>query len=100
MLELPFRGKPRGIKPLAPLVTFPLTIWRGSIAKNKRGHSWTTDKGKAIWFASRLKQPNEKVVVQELKVTKDQIFAFLAGRGESEIVLRTQTVKTYKALKT
>ena len=70
---------------------YPLQVFRGAQPHNKRGLSWTTNKDKAQWFATRLKPKNPLLL--SATVTKGQAIAMFTGRGESEVVLSPKTVR-------
>lgn len=61
-----------------------IIIYRGyQKGQNKRGLSWTLDYNKAKWFAKRLK---DNGMVATKRISKAKVFAYLGGRGESEII--------------
>lgn len=64
---------------------FPRKVWRGAREHNKRGLSWTLDRDKAEWFASRFMQQGEVI---ERTVERRDVFAYMNGRGEQEIILK------------
>lgn len=51
------------------------------------GWSWTLDKEKAGWFSQRLLHDGDKPVVVSRVIAKSKLFAYLASRGEEEIVV-------------
>lgn len=62
-----------------------VTIYRGcQQGINENGLSWTLDKKKAQWFATRFQKDG---VVLERTVPKSQIIAYYAGRGEEEVIV-------------
>jgi hypothetical protein len=62
-----------------------VTVYRGyQPGKNKSGLSYTLDEKKAEWFANRFTKTGE---VHVRTVKREKIFAYLNGRGESEIIL-------------
>jgi hypothetical protein len=62
-----------------------LVVHRGFIpGKNKKGLSYTLDEKKAEWFAKRFHKEGE---VSTLTIPKSKAFAYLTGRGESEIIM-------------
>lgn len=67
-----------------------ITIYRGLQTKDATilGLSWTTDKEKAIWFASRWKE--EHPIILEAKIRKEDIFAYKTERGESEVIVNPE----------
>lgn len=68
-----------------------ITVYRGSVDFNQEGYSWTTDRDKAKWFAGRSFGSTARVLLRGT-VNKSDILAFLAGRGESEIVINPEHV--------
>jgi hypothetical protein len=66
-----------------------LTVARGCIVGlNEHGLSWTTDAETAKWFAHRFADHKGTPTVRMRTVQKSEVFAYLGGRGESEIILR------------
>lgn len=77
-------GKP------SPRPDIGLTLWRGVQSKRYvRGLSWTTDPGKAEWFARRWQGREKDAYVYEMSVRPEQLLARFTGRGESEYVVDT-----------
>jgi hypothetical protein len=70
-----------------------LTIYRGHRAWNQDGWSWTLDSAKAEWFAKRLAQEGDECYVTVAEVDKVDVVAYLAGRGEDEIVVDPEWVR-------
>ena len=67
-----------------------LTVYRGCVCgQNETGMSWTLDKAKATWFSSRFlrRDKGEKPCVLEKTINKSKAFAYLTGRGESEVII-------------
>jgi hypothetical protein len=65
-----------------------IRVYRGSTpGVNDDGLSWTTDREKAEWFAKRLRRKGEERAVLAGWVEKVDVVAFVAGRGEAEIVV-------------
>jgi hypothetical protein len=61
-----------------------IQIYRGYVkGKNKKGFSYTLDRDKAEWFSTRFQSTP---YVKELTVTDKEVFAYLSGRGEKEII--------------
>lgn len=62
-----------------------LTVWRGAsdAAELSSGFSWTLDIEVAHWFACRY---NQAGIVARAEVPKRQVWAYLASRGEEEIM--------------
>jgi hypothetical protein len=63
-----------------------VTVWRGWPVEggNPSGLSWTLDRERAVWFATRFDQVG---VVAEITVPKEEIIAVLVGRGEDEVIV-------------
>jgi hypothetical protein len=62
-----------------------VTIYRGCQKDvNENGISWTLDKDRAEWFATRFKQEG---LVLEKTILKRDIIAVFTGRSESEVVI-------------
>lgn len=64
-----------------------VTVYRGVTsynAKNVLGLSWTLDRDKAAWFASRF---GENGTVYEARINKEYIYALFNGRDESEVIV-------------
>lgn len=72
--------------------SFP--VYRGFIGERGKGLSWTTDKGKAIWFAERFACMEElgKPKVVTGHVAKGDVLAYFTRRKESEIVVNPTRV--------
>lgn len=66
------------------------TIYRGTQEGVPLGLSWTLDPDKAAWFANRFKPPQPLVL--KGTVSKANVFAYLEGRGEQEIVVLPEHV--------
>jgi len=71
-----------------------VTVYRGCSPLNEEGFSWSLDKEKAQWFATRFSRNNSKVL--EVTVPKSEVIAYLGGRGESEILLYPDNLEDYK----
>jgi hypothetical protein len=66
----------------------PVTVYRGAIAdRNEEGLSWTVDRERAEWFATRMASDGDVAVVLEGRVDRDLVAAYLTGRGEDEVVV-------------
>jgi hypothetical protein len=62
-----------------------VTIFRGCVKNlNEDGLSWTLDRERAEWFANRFDQ---KGIVIEKAIGKEEIVAYFSGRGEQEIIV-------------
>lgn len=77
---------------------FPETmyIYRGCQSINKHGWSWTTNFGKAKWFAKRWNLASQ--VLLKAKVNKEKVLAYLNGRSEDEIIVEPKNVKVVSSL--
>jgi hypothetical protein len=65
-----------------------LTVYRGCTAGlNENGLSWTLDKDKAAWFASRFLTKSQKPCVHTKTISRKKVFAYLTGRNESEVII-------------
>lgn len=75
-----------------------VTIFRGAtLGLNERGLSWTTNKPKAKWFATRFRAFGSSVLSTEVPVEK--IVAAFVGRGESEVVIHPDFISRAKLTK-
>lgn len=63
-------------------MTFPLTVWRAYDSEPDPGISWTIDRE---WCEGYAKSKGRKV--KERQVMREDIFAYVTRRGESEIIL-------------
>ncbi len=67
-------------------MTFPLTVWRAYDtcydADNDPGISWTIDRG---WCEAYAAAHNR--IIRERKVNREDVFAYVTRRGESEIII-------------
>jgi hypothetical protein len=87
----------------------PLRIYRGTVREVGQGMSWTTDPVRAAWFA-RCNQDNLRIralygvlaqgtpVVLEGLIARGEIFAYLAERGEEEVVAPYEAVMIERVL--
>jgi hypothetical protein len=67
-------------------------VYRGcSAAYTWEGLSWTLDKDKALWFAHRFSKREGVVIAGEVK--KQDVLAYLGGRGEKEILVHWSDVE-------
>jgi len=65
-----------------------VTIYRGcQEGINENGLSWTLDKSKAQWFATRFAKEG---IVIEKSIPKEQIIAYYSGRGEEEVIVEVK----------
>jgi hypothetical protein len=68
-----------------------VTVYRGCQKnQNENGLSWTFDKEKAQFFATRL---GKKGIVLEKSVNKNQIVAVLLGRNEQEVIITERSAR-------
>jgi hypothetical protein len=66
----------------------PLTLYRGSTSSRRSGLSWTSDVGKARWFANRQNLLTRRLgFVYEAKVSPAFILGYFNQRGENEWVV-------------
>lgn len=68
-----------------------IQIWRGCIWKNRNGLSWSINKTKAIWFATRF--GTKKPMLHSGTVNKSDVIAYFTGRGEDEILVLPNRIK-------
>ena len=61
---------------------FPLTVWRAYDGDPDPGISWTIDRE---WCEGYAKSKGRKI--KERQVMREEIFAYVTRRGESEIIL-------------
>lgn len=66
-----------------------VTVHRGHGLRNDNGLSWTLDRDKAAWFATRWKQ---RGWVTSGQVSRSNIIARFDGRGEQEVVCFPRSV--------
>lgn len=65
-----------------------LTVYRGCRrGLNENGMSWTIDRDRAVWFSKRLTKEGDNPCVLEKTVSKKNVFAYLGGRSESEVIV-------------
>ncbi len=75
-----------------------VTVYRGVTqynARNIKALSWTIDRKKAEWFATRF---GEDGTVYKAQINKRNILAFFTGRNESEIVLNPNKLENIIAM--
>lgn len=65
-----------------------VTVYRGHHGVNEAGHSWTTDRAQAEWFASRFRSGAGELLVAERTVSKAKVIFATNVRGEHEVVIR------------
>jgi hypothetical protein len=77
--------------------TQPLVVYRGTTPAYWRRMSWTTDQQQALWFAEWIKEvwkrPDSFVI--STTVPPKHILAMLNGRGESEVVVNPNGLRSY-----
>jgi hypothetical protein len=77
-----------------------ITLWRGAIAKHRRGLSWTDDRDRATWFAGRFNGTLAKTAhLYRLDVTPEMVLARFSKRGESEWVLSPEALDEAEPVK-
>lgn len=70
-----------------------MTIYRGTQTEYWKGFSWTLDKDRAIWFASRFEhQPGRIQTLTTATVRKEFVLGYFGGRNEQEIVCHFDNV--------
>lgn len=63
-------------------------VYRGCVrGQNEDGLSWTLDRTRAVWFSKRLNHDGDAPCVREKIVRKKDVFAYLNGRNEDEIIV-------------
>lgn len=73
-----------------------ITVYRGTCLKSTtKALSWTTNLEKARWFANRF---GDNGKVYEAIIDKKNIFAYLADRSESEVVLNYKKLENLKQI--
>lgn len=90
-LGSPHKGLDKDEKAAIKALPEVVTIYRGCVDFNQVGYSWTTDREKAKWFAGRSFGSTTRMVLRGI-ANKSNVLAFLAGRGESEIVIHPEQV--------
>ena len=77
-----------------------LKVYRGTKLPDEypRGISWTTDRKKAIWFANRFRRKDQPAYLYTLKVQRNDVFAYLTRRGESECLIMPQVANPHTVL--
>jgi hypothetical protein len=84
----------------AALAALPdiVPVFRGALlGRNEHGWSWTVDREQALWFArrfaaSRVHAAHPRVLISGA-AKRSEIVAYFAGRGESEVIVRSGAVK-------
>lgn len=70
------------------------TIYRGVMpGHNPKGLSWTQNKDKAIWFASRFNTETKKGYLLTTIINKSDVLAYFNTRGEEEILVNANKYK-------
>lgn len=73
------------------------TIYRGvAVGHNPDGLSWTQNKDKATWFASRFNTDYEKGYLLTTVIDKSDVLAYFNTRGEEEILVNANAKKYIK----
>jgi|GEM_PF-1177857 hypothetical protein len=78
-----FKDLPQGFK-----------IYRGCNCLNVNGFSWTLNKERAQWFATRFN--HKEAILLEACVKKDRILAYVTGRNEDEIIVHPNARRNLK----
>lgn len=69
------------------------TVYRGFHNTGAEdGYSWTLDRERACWFAHRLCPTGGQPKVASGIISRRDVFAFMSGRGEQEIVCLPENV--------
>lgn len=71
-----------------------LTAYRGCQPKNRKGWSWTLDKGKAIWFARRFW--NKQPILRQVEIPREKVIFYTDSRGEQEVVINPEIARQFK----
>lgn len=72
-------------------------IYRGVCpGHTPKGLSWTRNKDKAIWFASRFNTEEEKGYLLTTVIHKSDVLAYFNTRGEEEILVNANATKYTK----
>jgi hypothetical protein len=71
------------------------TVYRGYSSGDPEefGMSWSTSKDVAEWFARRFARDEDDIILEELQVAKEEVFAYLTRRSEEEIILDMRIAK-------
>jgi len=78
---------------LAALPDF-INVYRGTTKDvGEHGFSWTLERARAEWFANRFASDLDTPIAIEGVVSKYEIIAYIAGRGESEILVPPEKVE-------
>jgi hypothetical protein len=78
----------------------PITAYRGAFRAYNRGLSWTTDRGRAEWFAGRGDMAGGRKRTMRLwtvDVPAGRVLAHFGCRGESEIVADVRGLQVREA---
>lgn len=91
----PFKDEIKNHSDIKPLISEDerITIYRGEASKSstlKKSFSWTTDKEKAEFFATRFS--SEKQTIYTATVHIDNVLAYFEGRGEKEVIVDFKNV--------
>ncbi len=78
----------------------PVTVYRGYCRHGgRKGWSWTTRRETAVWFASRFASAIDSPKVIRGTIPKDQVIAYLLGRGEFEVIADPEMVRTARTVR-
>ena len=70
-----------------------VTLWRGATHEHRAGMSWTSDRDKAAWFATRFTGTRmQPAKLYEITAAPHMVFARFDHRGESEWVLDPEMI--------
>lgn len=76
-----------------------MKIYRGvGVNRNEKGLSWTNDVDTAIWFANRFNHGEERGILLEAVVDKENVLAYFNTRGEKEVLVDYKKIKSIKEL--
>ena len=74
-----------------------ITVYRGCGEKGTvKGFSWTTDKDKAFWFATRFSRSGK---VFKAVIPKSGVIAYTNQRGEKEVIVDIKQLSDIEELK-
>ena len=77
-----------------------VTIFRGCYANNKRGFSWSLDKGVATKFPSLHRyQQNGQALLVRATIARDQVLALKLDREEIEIIAYRPNIQAIQHVK-
>ena len=73
-----------------------ITIHRGCGHRNRNGWSWTTDRHKAKWFATRLCEKRPLLLTATIPKTYAHCYLHAGGRGEHEVIVNPKLISGIK----